>query len=198
MTIVWLVNFPILLGVISFLLMLCDWMLTIAQEKERAQHYFKHYQSYPVNTIEGNASLQNAVKNQKLLEPRHFVIALVSGVATAIFIPFLSEELKYPALGYIWGIFLLVNAQHVSNLLGYRASRRGVHGKLYLHQRTALLTQSGRYLATAILFLIIFVLTGSTFILGITIAGFVSAARQLLHYRKVLKISEDDAPPTSN
>jgi hypothetical protein len=193
--ITWLVNYPILLGLITYVLMQCDWLLTLAQEKERAQHYFEHYQSYPLNTIEGNAALQRAVKNQKLFEPRHFTIALLSGIATGLFVPWIDEAVKYPVLGFIWGIFLLVNAQHVSNWLGYRAGRRGLHGKLYLHQRTALLTQAGRYLATALLFLVMFVLSASTFLLGVALAGFVSAARQLQWYRKVPRIAEDDYPP---
>jgi hypothetical protein len=175
--------------------MLCDWWLTIAQEKERTMHYSEHYQSYPVNTIEGNPAMQGAVRKQKLLDPRHFIIAVVCGAAVGLFIPLLYEELKYPLLGYIWGVLLIVNTQHLSNLLGYRACRRGLHGKLYLHQRTGLMTQSGRYLAMALLLSIIFVLSGSTFILGIAIAGFFSAARQLLWYRKVPKIPEEDIPP---
>lgn len=193
--ITWLVDFPIAIGLISFALMFCDWFLTIAQEKERAEHYFKHYQSYPTNTIEGNPVLQQSVKRQTLINPKHFIAAALIGVATAMFIPMLHGELKYLALGYLWGIFLLVNTQHLSNLLGYRAGRRGIHGKLFLHQRTGLLTQSGRYFSTSLFLLILFALTGSLFMLGVTIAGFSSAARQFIWLRKIPPISGDDAPP---
>lgn len=41
----WLTNYPIVLGLITFLLMYSDWLLTIMQEKERVKHYSEHYQS---------------------------------------------------------------------------------------------------------------------------------------------------------
>jgi hypothetical protein len=41
-----------------------DWLLTITQGKKRKLHYNEHYQSYPINTIEGNPILQKDNKNK--------------------------------------------------------------------------------------------------------------------------------------
>ena len=75
----WLINNPVICGLITVLLMWSDWLLTIAQEKERQNHYFKHYQSYPVNTIEGNPAFQNIITKKKIINPKHFTAALIIG-----------------------------------------------------------------------------------------------------------------------
>lgn len=83
-------------------------------------------------------------------------------------------------LGFVWGLTLIVNTQHLSNLIGYKAGRKGIHGKLWIHQRTGFITQAGRYFSTSLFLLILSTVTGSLFLFGMTIAGFVSAIRQLL------------------
>lgn len=194
----WLTNYPLLLGLITFLLMYCDWLLTIAQEKERIKHYYKHYQSYPVNTIEGNPILQKAVSKMKIIDLRHFIVAVIVGSLIAYDIPHESMPRKELFLGFVWGLTLIVNTQHLSNLIGYKAGRKGIHGKLWIHQQTGLITQSGRYLSTSLFLLILSVLTGSLFLYGVTIAGFISAARQFIWMFKVPKIETNDLPPADN
>ena len=66
-----LMNNPFVIGLITMFLMLSDYFLTLAQEKERGDHYSKHYQSYPVNTIEGNPAFQESVSKLKILNPKH-------------------------------------------------------------------------------------------------------------------------------
>lgn len=41
-------------GVVTFFSMWSDWLLAILQERERQRRYAEHYQSYPVNSIEGS------------------------------------------------------------------------------------------------------------------------------------------------
>lgn len=60
MTIQWQEMSPVLVGLITFGLMWGDWFLTTLQERERSSHYAEHYQSYPINTIEGNPMLQSS------------------------------------------------------------------------------------------------------------------------------------------
>ena len=191
----WLINYPLLLGLITVLLVLGDWMLTVAQEKEVANHYFEHYQSYPTNTIEGNPTLQKSVKKRHIVNPKQFIVAIVVGVWVAYAIPKMSIGLRDSFLGYVWGLFLIVITQHLSNLIGYKAGRKGIHGKLWMHQRTGFIIQSGRYFSTSFFLLILSILSESHFIYGVTIAGFTSAIRQYFWIRKVPKIKEDDRPP---
>ncbi len=98
-------------------------------------------------------------------------------------------------IGYVWGLFIIVITQHLNNLFGYIASRKGLHGKLVLHQRTAYLIQSGRYFSIAIFLLILSILSNSEIIYGITISGFTSALRQFIWLRKIPKINKKDMPP---
>jgi len=193
----WLTNYPVLLGLITFLLMYGDWLLTIAQERERIKHYFKHYQSYPINTIEGNPILQNGVSKMQIINLRHFIVAGIVGILIAYDIPHESLSRKELFLGFVWGLTLIVNTQHLSNLIGYKAGRKGIHGKLWIHQQTGFITQSGRYFSTSLFLFILSVLTGSLFLYGVTIAGFISAIRQLLWIIKVPKIDKNDLPPAN-
>jgi len=191
----WFVSKPVLVGFITFFLMWIDWLLTIAQEKERANHYHQHYQSYPVNTIEGNPVLQSSVSNQQIINPRHFISALIIGAVVGLAITFIPQLWHQIFLGYVWGLFLIVITQHLSNLLGYRAARQGISGQIQMHLRTGYKTQAGRYFAISILLIFLAILSESQFIIGVTIAGFTSALRQLLWMRKVPKISETEVPP---
>jgi hypothetical protein len=53
-------------GIATLILMLLDWGMTvlhIASERARGNHY----RSYPVDTVEGNPSLQTAVSRARLL-----------------------------------------------------------------------------------------------------------------------------------
>lgn len=70
-------------GVVTFFLMWSDWLLTILQERERHLHYAEHYQSYPVNTIEGNPLYQLTVKAKRIAEPKHLIPALILSVLVA-------------------------------------------------------------------------------------------------------------------
>jgi len=65
MIVKFLMNSPVVIGFITMLLMWSDYFLTLLQEKERKEHYSQHYQSYPVNTIEGNpnAGICGKIKN---------------------------------------------------------------------------------------------------------------------------------------
>jgi len=193
----WIINYPVILGLITFLLMYSDWLLTIIQEKERIKHYSEHYQSYPINTIEGSPilNLQKSVSKRQIINPRHFIIAVAVGLLIAYDIPKESITRRELFLGFVWGLTLIVNTQHLSNLIGYKAGKKGIYGKLWMHQRTGYITQSGRYFSTSLFLLILSVLTGSHFIYGVTIAGFISSIRQLIWIIKVPKINKNDLPP---
>ena len=184
-----------IVGLITFGLMWGDWFLTTLQERERSRHYAEHYQSYPINTIEGNPLLQSSVKKARLIEVRHILIAAVLSAAVAFAVTIFQAPYRELFLGYVWGLFLIVGHTHLGNLIGYRASRRGLHGKLYLHQRTGLLVQMGRYAALTLLLVILAACSASIFIAGTAIASLTSTLRQLIWLRKVPGIPEDDLPP---
>jgi hypothetical protein len=191
----WLIYNPVLFGLITIFLMFMDWGLTILQENERQEHYFKHYQSYPINTIEGSPAFQLAVAKRRLLNPKHFIASVIIGTAVSFALILIPRGFSALFIGYIWGLFIIVCTQHLNNFFGYIASRKGLHGKLYLHQRTAYLIQSGRYFSISILLLTLSVLSGSEIIYGVTIAGFTSAFRQIIWLRKVPLIDKNDLSP---
>lgn len=190
-----LMNHPVLIGLITMLFMWSDYLLTLVQEKERKKHYSKHYQSYPVNTIEGNPAFAEAVAKLKIFNPRHFAATVIISVVIPLFLLYIPEIYCEIFLGYAWGIFLIVIAQHLNNLLGYRVSRKGLHGKLFLHQRTGLLIQSARYLSITIFLFILAILSESQIIYGATIAGATSTLRLFLLSKKVAPIEKEDLPP---
>jgi len=191
----WLIKNPFVFGFITFLLMWIDWLLTIAQEKERKEHYYKYYQSYPVNTIEGSPAFQSGVAKQQLINTKHFIASVIIGTVVSFALMLITAEFSVLFIGYVWGLYIIVITQHMNNLFGYIASRKGLHGKLWLHQRTGYLIQSSRYFSIAILLLILSLLTGSEIIYGVTIAGFTSALRQIIWLRKVPSIDKNDLPP---
>jgi hypothetical protein len=193
----WFLDNPLAAGAITFLLMWTDWILTLFQEREMRAHYGEHYQSYPIDTIEGNPALQQAVKERRVIEPKHFLSAIAVSVIVAVWLIYAPPEWREPSLGYFWGMFLIVITTHLGNLIGYRASRRGLHGKLYLHLRTGYLVQAGRYAALATFLLVLAVLSFSPFLIGVAAAGLTSTLRQLIWLRKVPGIAEDDQPPAS-
>jgi hypothetical protein len=192
-----LINNPLIIGFITMLLMWSDYLLTLVQEKERKEHYSQHYKSYPVNTIEGNPAIQESVSKLKIFNLRHFTATIIAGIGLPVALLFIPNLLKEFFLGFIWGMLLIVDTQHLTNVFGYRASRRGLHGKLFLHQRTGLIIQSGRYLATALFLLALAVLSESQIIYGVTIAGFSSSLRLLILSKKVAQIEKEDLPPES-
>jgi len=198
MVVKFLMNNPVIIGLITMLLMWSDYLLTLLQEKERKEHYSKHYQSYPVNTIEGNPVMQESVAKLKIFNTRHFIATIIAGIGLPFALLYIPDLLRVFFLGFIWGILLIVNTQHLTNLLGYHASRKGIHGKLFLHQKTGLMIQSKRYLATSLFLLVLTILSESQVIFGITIAGFVSSLRLLLLSKKVAPIEEDLPPANSN
>ena len=195
MVLKFLINNPLIIGLITMFLMWSDYLLTLVQEKERREHYSKHYKSYPVNTIEGNPAIQESVSKLKIFNLRHFTATIIAGIGLPVALLLMPNLLQEIFLGFIWGMLLIVDTQHLTNVLGYRASRRGLHGKLFLHQRTGLIIQSGRYLATALFLFILAVLSESQIIYGVTIAGFSSSLRLLILSKKVAPIEKEDLPP---
>lgn len=195
MVLKFLMNNPFIIGFITMLLMWSDYLLTLVQEKERKEHYSKHYKSYPVNTIEGNPAIQESISKLKIFNLRHFTATIIAGVGLPAALLFLPNQLQEFFLGFIWGMLLIVDTQHLTNVLGYRASRRGLHGKLFLHQRTGLIIQSSRYLAIALFLFVLAVLSDSLLIYGVTVAGFVSSLRLFMLSKKVAPIGEEDLPP---
>jgi hypothetical protein len=193
----WFSSHPWITGGVTFVLAWSDWFLTVLQERERHIHYAEHYQSYPVNTIEGNPMYQSAVKARRIVEPRHLIPALIVSVIVALALVWIPQNFRALLIGYVWGLYLIVDTTHLGNLLGYRAGRRGLHGKLYLHQRTGYLMQTGRYFALAILLIVLAVCSASLFIVGVAVAGISSAARQLVWMRKIPAIDEADELPST-
>ncbi|MHB1354684.1 MAG: hypothetical protein ACYCZF_01765 [Anaerolineae bacterium] len=191
----WFTVHPWVTGVVTLLLMWIDWLLTILQERERRLHYSEHYQSYPVNTIEGNPLFQKAVNAMRVFEPRHLILALILSSLSAYALVWIPQQLRVAFIGYVWGLYLIVITTHISNLIGYRASRRGLHGMLYLHLRTGYLVQMGRYLALAGFLIVLALCSASSFMVGTALAGVTSAARQVLWLRRIPAIGADDAPP---
>jgi hypothetical protein len=177
------------------LLMLSDYFLTLAQEKERKEHYAKHYKSYPVNTIEGNPAFQEAVAKLQIINPKHLIATIILSFAIPYALLLIPDILREIFLGYVWGLFLIVIMQHLSNLTGYRISRKGVHGKLWMHQRTGLMIQSGRYLSITLFLSALSILSESQIIYGVTIAGLTSSLRLFILSKKILPIGKDDLPP---
>ncbi|MCJ7448989.1 MAG: hypothetical protein MUO72_15000 [Bacteroidales bacterium] len=194
----WLINNPTVFGLITLVLMQIDWLLTLSQEKERKEHYFKHYQSYPINTIEGSPAFQNSVAKRQYINPKHLIASVIIGIIVTFALILIPDRFSALLIGFVWGVYLIVCTQHLTNLTGYIASRKGLHGKLFLHQRTGYLIQSGRYFSIALFLFFLSILSGSEIIYGVTIAGFISSIRQLLLLKKVPKINQDDLPPGLN
>jgi hypothetical protein len=194
----WFAHHAWVTGAVTFLLMWSDWLLTILQERERKLHYAEHYESYPVNTIEGSPLYQKAVTARRIAEPRHLIPALILSAIVAFALAWIPEIYRAVLIGYVWGLYLIVDTTHFGNLLGYRAGRRGLYGKLYLHQRTGYVIQMSRYIALAIFLILLAVCSASLFIVGVAIAGVSSAARQLVWMRKIPAIDAADKPPTMN
>jgi hypothetical protein len=204
MMIEWCVEHPWIAGVVTFFLMWSDWLLTVLQERERHLHYFKHYESYPVNTIEGNPLYQSTIKKlyvsagkaRRIVEPTHIIPAVVLSVIVALLLVWIPRELGGLLIGYVWGLYLIVMTTHWGNLLGYRAGRHGLHGKLYLHQRTGYLMQMGRYVALTFFLILLAVCSASLFITGVAIAGVSSVVRQWAFMLRIPAIDAADEPPT--
>ncbi len=197
MLIKFLLSNLIIIGLITMLLMLSDYFLTLLQEKERKDHYSKHYQSYPINTIEGNPAFQESVSKLQIINPRHLIATVIIGVGVPISLIFIPADFKEIFLGFIWGIYLIVCYQHLSNLIGYRISRKGIHGILYMHQRTGYMIQSGRYTSIIIFLFILSILSGSQIIYGVTIAGVSSSFRLFTVGKKINPIEKNDFPTES-
>jgi hypothetical protein len=194
----WFSTNPLAAGIATFALMWSDWLLTVWQQKERDAHGSDHTRTYPLDTIEGNPLVRSAVQKKHLFTARHVIAALLISAAVSLGLVYAPPIWRVPMLGYVWGLFLIVDTTHIGNLIGYRACRRGTHGQLWLHQRTAFLVQAGRYTALAILLLTVAALSGSPFVSGIAVAGISTVFRQLVWLRRVPAIASDDAPPTAN
>ena len=195
MTVHWQTISPVIVGIATMILMWLDRLLTTLQEREVVSHYAEHYQSYPVNTVEGNPLLQGSVKRARVVDPKHIGVAIALGVAVGYVSTSLEGVSRELFIGYVLGLFLIVSTTHLSNLIGYRVSRRGLHGKLYLHQRTGLLVQMGRYAATSVFVALLALASGSIFVAGVALAGATSSLRQLLWLRRVPPIPQEDLPP---
>jgi hypothetical protein len=191
----WLVEYPWATAPVTFLLMWSDWLLTVLQERERQQHYAEHYESYPVNTIEGSPMFQHAVTAKRIAEPRHLIPALVVTAIVSFTLGWIPGNYRVLMIGYVWGLYMIVDTTHIGNLLGYRAGRQGLHGKLFLHQRTGYVIQMGRYLALAVFLIVLAICSTSLFVAGVAVAGISSAARQLVWLRRIPRIDEKDDRP---
>ena len=191
----WFAVQPWITGVVTFFLMWSDWMLTISQERERQLHYSEHYESYPINTIEGNPLYQKAVLARQIVDRRHIIPAAILSVIVALSLVWIPVGFRVLLIGYVWGLYFIVITTHLSNLLGYRAARRGLHGKLYLHQRTGYAIQMSRYVALASFLVVLAICSASMFMLGVAIAGVSSAVRQLVGMRKTPAIDPADPAP---
>jgi hypothetical protein len=201
----WFSSHPWITGVATFFLAWSDWLLTVLQERERHLHYAEHYQSYPLNTIEGNPMYQSTinklyqseVKARRIAEPKHLIPALILSALVAYALVWIPQDLRVVLIGYVWGLYLIVDTTHFGNLLGYRAGRHGLHGKQYLHQRTGYLMQMGRYLALTVFLILLAVCSASLFIVGVAIAGVSSTVRQLVFMRRIPAIDAADEPPST-
>lgn len=194
----WFSTHPLAVGIATFALMWSDWLLTIWQQKERDAHSSSHTRTYPIDTIEGNPLVRSAVQKKRLFTRRHLTAAVLISLILPLGLSYAPPVWKMPILGYVWGLFLIVDCTHIGNLIGYRVCRRGTHGQLWLHQRTAYLVMSGRYAALAIFLLVVAVLAGSPFVTGLALAGISTVGRQFAWLRRVPAIGPDDAPPATN
>ncbi len=194
----WFGEHPVATGIATLILMLLDWGMTVLQHRERARYSQNHYRSYPVDTVEGNPSLQTAVSRARLLEPRHLAVAVpVSALvgATTWWIPAMARPLL---LGFVWGQFFIVSATHLGNLIGYVGGRRGIHGRVWMHQRTGYVVQAGRYVGVTALLAALALCSGSAFIVGTAVAGIASTARQFVWIRRSPAIAANDAAPDAS
>jgi hypothetical protein len=191
----WFETRPIAAGVATFVLMWVDWALTVLQHRERARHSANHYKSYPVDSVEGNPSLQQAVARGRLFNATHLLAAVVVSCVVGVASWWMVAEARPVFLGYVWGQYLIVSSTHLGNLLGYLASRRGIHGQVRIHQRTAYLVQAGRYAGLAALLVVAALCSGSLFVIGMAVAGLASSVRQLVLLRRVPAIPAGDAAP---
>lgn len=193
----WFSTHPPAAAIATFALMLGDWLLTVWQQHERATRGSDHTRTYPLDTIEGNPGLRDAVQHRRWFSPRH--LAASGLVSAAVFgaMVLAPPPWRTPILGYVWGLFMIVDSTHVGNLVGYRVCRRGTHGLLWLHQRTAHLVQAGRYAALALLLIALALLSGSPFMAGVAVAGVSTVIRQFAWLRRVPAIAAPDAPPAA-
>jgi hypothetical protein len=129
-----------------------------------------------------------------LLNPSTSSPALILSALVAYALVWIPRNFQVAFISYVWGLFLIVDMTHLGNLIGYRAGRRGLHGKQFLHLRTGYLIQMGRYLALAAFLSFLAVCSASPFIVGVAIAGVTSAVRQLLWLQRIPAIDADDAP----
>jgi hypothetical protein len=194
----WFAIHPWATGIVTFSLMWSDWLLTILQEREHRAHYGEHYQSYPINTIEGNPLYQSSVKAGRIVDPKQLIIALVLSILTTYALVWIPQYWHSAFIGYVWGLFLIVITTHLGNLIGYRAGRHGLHGKIQMHLRTGYLIQMGRYLALAVFLILLAMCSASPFIMGVAVAGVTSAVRQLLWVRRIPPIDAADPPPPAS
>ncbi len=183
-------------GIVTFFLMWSDWLFTVWQQKERETYRSDRTQTYPVDAIEGNPILQEGVRKRSLFHTKHLLASMLVAISVTVGIAYAPFGWHAWLLGYVWGLFLIVDSTHVGNLLAYRACRRGAHGQLWLHQRTALLVQAGRYMALTGLLFVLALVSTSPFVFGTALAGGTSAFRQWVWLRRTPVIPLEDRPPS--
>ena len=148
-----------------------------------------------MDTIEGNPILRAAVSRRYLFNPKHLFTALLVASAVAVGLVYAPAAWCPALLGYVWGLFLIVDTTHIGNLIGYKVCQRGTHGQLWLHQRTAFLVQAGRYAALTVLLALLAIVSASPFVAGTAVAGISSVLRQYAWLRRVPAIPAEDKPP---
>lgn len=192
-----LIHQPIWAGAITFVLGCLDWVLTVLQHREKQAHYQAHYATYPVDTVEGNPLLQARVQRGKLFDPRHHIPILVFAIGVGFLLTLMNtERVALFFLGAVWGTFLMVIAAHLRNLLVYRAGRRGVHGKIYLHQRTGYRMAIGQYGGALFLTSSLVILVPHPFLVGVVVAAVLAVVRQVVFLFRVPRIEPDDPGPS--
>ena len=187
---------PVLAGLVTYGLMLIDWLLTVARARAPGDPSRAHYRTYPVDTVEGNPLLRGAVEGRRPLSARHQAGSLLLGALTWFVLARNREPAwSFAFLGLVWGSSLVLLGRHAEILVSSAAARRGVHGLVHLHQRTGYLMGAGRYAGTLLVLSAICVLVPHPFLLGTAAACLLAALRQLLYRLRVPPIEPGDPPP---
>ncbi len=196
--VMWFVERPVATALVLLLLMSLDWLLTVLTERARRLRYSGHNFTYPIDTMEGSPFLRAAVAKQRIVNAKHIIPALVLSAIVGYSLTLMPRDLRPAAIGYFWGLFLIVGSTHLGNLAGFRLGSRGIHGAVWIHLRTAYAIQMGRYAGLAFLLTLVALLSASAFTAGVAVAAITSTLRQLLWMSRSPKIGVDDKPPVDS
>lgn len=193
-----LVRSPALAAVLTLVLMMADWLMTILQHRAMESHYKNHYETYPLRTVEGNPLLRGAVAQGRWIDARHLVPALfVSGIVYYAMSAF-TERQAWLALGVIWGTFFTLLATHIRNVLSYAAGKRGVHGKIWIHIRTGYRMSLGQHAGFLVFTGFLAALDPNPFLVGVALSCVVALAKSTLYLLRAPRIETGDPAPTGS